>query len=97
MSAATIAHSVNPPLPLTPRAIVDRFRHHATNGAAHIQLQATKALARILGLYDQTKSLTERLRDPQTEAEPTALPEGGRQPFTLVSEEDLPDEDDDDP
>ena len=28
------------------------------------------------------------------EAEPAALPEGGRQPFTLVSEEDLPEEDD---
>ena len=34
--------------------------------------------------------------DTQTshETEPAALPEGGRAPFTIVSEEDLPEEDD---
>ena len=97
MSTFQATAQVNPPLPFTPRAIIDRLRHHATNGAAYIQLQATKSLARILGLYDQTTPLSERLRDPQTEPEQPALAEGGRRPFTLISEEDLPEEDDDYP
>ena len=95
MSAVTIAQHHNPPLPFTPKAVIDRLRLRATNGADYVQLQATKALARILGLYDQTKSLAERLRDPHSEAESEpALTEGGREPFTLVSMEDLPEEDD---
>lgn len=97
MSACTIAQPHNPPLPFTPKAVIDRLRLHATNGAAYVQLQATKALARILGLYDQSKPLAERLRDPQSDAEAPALPEGGRRPFTLISEEDLPEDDDDYP
>ena len=95
MSACTIAQHHNPPLPFTPKAVIDRLRFRATNGAAYVQLQATKALARILGLYDQTKPLAERLRDPGTAAEPPALPaETG---FDVLSEEDLPDEDDEYP
>ena len=51
MSAIT----VNPPLPYTKTAIRDHLRHHATNGPAYVQIQATKALARIIGLYDEAK------------------------------------------
>ena len=96
MSTFQAAASLNPPLPCTPRAVLDRLRHHATNGAAYVQLQASKALARILGLYDQTKPLSERLRDPQTEPEQPALPEGGRLVLAM-SEDDLTEEDDDYP
>ena len=93
--AAQTVQNHNPPLPFTPKAIIDRLRLRATNGADYVQLQATKALARILGLYDQTKPLAERLRDPQAEPDAPALPaETG---FDVLSEEDLPDDDDDYP
>ena len=51
MSAAT----VNPPLPYTKQAIRDHLRHHATNGPAYVQIQATKALARMIGLFEEAK------------------------------------------
>ena len=51
MSAAT----VNPPLPYTKDAIRDHLRHHATNGPAYVQIQATKALARMIGLFEDAK------------------------------------------
>ena len=51
MSAAT----VNPPLPYTKDAIRDHLRHHATNGPAYVQIQATKALARMIGLFEEGK------------------------------------------
>ena len=96
MSACTIVQRHNPPLPFTPAAVIDRLRFRATNGAAYVQLQATNALARILGLYDQTKPLSERLRDPVTtaEAEPAALPKGDNLEF-VTSEDQITQEDDD--
>ena len=81
--AAQTLQNHNPPLPFTPKAIIDRLRLRATNGADYVQLQATKALARILGLYDQTKPLAERLRDPQ--AEPDGARAAGRRPGSTCS------------
>ena len=53
MTAATM--TVNPPLPYTKKAIIDRLRHQATNGPAYVQLGATKTLARFIGLYEDAK------------------------------------------
>ncbi len=54
----------NPPLPFSPKAVVAKLQHQANNGPPYIQHQATNALARILGLYDQTKDLAKRLAEP---------------------------------
>ena len=50
-----MSHAANPPLPFTSDAIIDRLRHQATNGPAHVQHSATKALAHIKGLYAQAQ------------------------------------------
>ena len=55
MTAATIAQPHNPPLPFTKDAIINRLRHQATNGPAYVQHSATKALARLKGLYDEAR------------------------------------------
>ena len=55
MTAATIAQPHNPPLPFTRDAIINRLRHQATNGPAYVQHSATKALARLKGLYDEAR------------------------------------------
>ena len=63
-SHAAQFHGPNPPLKLSPRAVLNQLRFHATNGPAYVQLGATKAIARNLGLYDQTKDLAQRLAEP---------------------------------
>ena len=55
MTAATMAGQFNKPLAVNKTAIVNHLAHHATNGPAYVQLNATKALARITGLYDQAR------------------------------------------
>ena len=68
-------HWTNPPLPFSPKAVVSHLQHHATNGPAYVQLGATKALARILGLYDQTRDLAKRMAEPRLiESGPDAKP-----------------------
>ncbi len=47
--------AVNPPLPLRKDAILNHLAHHATNGPAYVQLGATKALARLTGLYAEAR------------------------------------------
>ncbi len=49
------AQTHNPPLPYTRDAIIGNLRHHASNGPAYVQIQATTALARIMGLFDEAK------------------------------------------
>ena len=49
------AMTVNPPLSVNKTAIINHLAHHATNGPAYVQLSATKALARITGLYDEAR------------------------------------------
>ena len=59
MSAITAAQSIrrpNPPLEYSKTAIREHLQLHATNGPAYVQIQATKALARMIGLYDDAKS-----------------------------------------
>ena len=53
MSASTM----NPPLPFTKDAIIGNFQIHATNGPAYVQLQATRALARLKGMYEEARLL----------------------------------------
>ena len=53
MSAATM----NAPLPFTKEAIIGNFQVHATNGPAYVQLQATRALARLKGMYEEARLL----------------------------------------
>ena len=79
MSATTHAHaylpagnkSNNPPLALKPKAILSRLQHFATNGPQYIQFQATRSLARIVGLFDRTSDAIRELgfgpADDQTE------------------------------
>ena len=54
MTIPTTGH-FNQPLPVNKTAIINHLAHHATNGPAYVQLNATKALARITGLYDQAR------------------------------------------
>ena len=69
MSAITHAHaylpsssrSNNPPLALNPRAILSQLQHFATNGPQYIQFQATRSLARIVGLFDRTSDAIREL------------------------------------
>ena len=79
MSATTHAHaylptgnnSQNPPLALNPKAILTRLQHFATNGPQYVQFQATRSLARIVGLFDRTSDAIRELgfgpADDQTE------------------------------
>ena len=55
MHPQTQTPSHNQPLPFTRDAIIGHFQHHATNGPAYVQIQATNALARIMGLFDEAK------------------------------------------
>ena len=54
------AAAINAPLPFTREAIVGHLQHHATNGPAYVQIQATKALARMLGLFDHAKQTAQQ-------------------------------------
>ena len=104
MSAITHAHafirhppaSNNPPLSLTPKAILSRLQHFATNGPQYVQFQATRSLARIVGLFDRTSDAIRELgfgpSDDQSESEqPDKTPE-----FKLVTSEDEVTKEDDD-
>ncbi|MDE2893111.1 MAG: hypothetical protein OXN86_11470 [Chloroflexota bacterium] len=55
MTVITATQQVNPPLPLRKDAILNHLAHHATNGPAYVQLGATKALARLTGLYAEAR------------------------------------------
>ena len=58
MSAITAVHAIqrpNPPLEYNKKAIREHLQHHATNGPAYVQIQATNALARMIGLYEDAK------------------------------------------
>ena len=55
MTTITATQQVNPPLPLRKDAILNHLAHHATNGPAYVQLGATKALARLTGLYAEAR------------------------------------------
>ena len=71
MSAITHAHAYintsapsqdrNPPLSLTPKAILTRLQHFATNGPQYVQFQATRSLARIVGLFDRASDAIREL------------------------------------
>ena len=68
MSAATMGATVarsrpqhNPPLKLKANAIVGRLQHFATNGPAYVQFQATRSLARIVGLFDKASDALKEL------------------------------------
>ncbi|MYD54166.1 MAG: hypothetical protein F4W96_07685 [Chloroflexi bacterium] len=104
MSAITHAHayvpsgnkSNNPPLALNPRAILSQLQHFATNGPKYIQFQATRSLARIVGLFDRTSDAIRELgfgpADDQSESEQSSQP--GE--FKLITGEDEITEEDDD-
>ena len=88
MSAITHAHAYintpsqdrNPPLSLTPKAILSRLQHFATNGPLYVQFQATRSLARIVGLFDRTSDAIRELGFAPSES-------------TQQSEEHVPDDD----
>ena len=104
MSAITHAHayvrattpSSNPPLALNPRAILKQLQHFATNGPAYVQFQATRSLARIVGLFDRTSDAIRELgfgpSDDQTEPEQPQQPEELK---LVTSEDEVTKEDDD--
>ena len=77
MSAITHAHaylrttpSNNPPLALNPRAILKQLQHFATNGPQYVQFQATRSLARIVGLFDRTSDAIRELGFGPSESAP---------------------------
>ena len=90
MSAITHAHAYinssapsqdrNPPLSLAPKAILSRLQHFATNGPLYVQFQATRSLARIVGLFDRTSDAIRELGFGPSES-------------TQQSEEHIPDDD----
>ncbi|MDE2987500.1 MAG: hypothetical protein OXT70_05535 [Chloroflexota bacterium] len=106
MSAITHAHaylpsgnkSNNPPLALNPRAILSQLQHFATNGPKYIQFQATRSLARIVGLFDRTSDAIRELgfgpTDDQTEPNQPDQPEEFK---FVTSDDELTEEDDDYP
>ena len=55
MTVITATQQSNPPLPLRKDAILNHLAHHATNGPAYVQLGATKALARLTGIYAEAR------------------------------------------
>ena len=77
-SATTHAHaylpsgnkSQNPPLALNSKAILTRLQHFATNGPQYIQFQATRSLARIVGLFDRTSDAIRELGFGPSESAP---------------------------
>ena len=89
MSAITHAHAYintpsqdrNPPSPSPPKAILSRLQHFATNGPQYVQFQATRSLARIVGLFDRTSDAIRELGFAPSES-------------TQQSEEHIPDDDD---
>ena len=66
MSASTM----NPPLPFTKDAIIGNFQIHATNGPAYVQLQATRALARLKGMYEEARLLAREAFKTQAPGHP---------------------------
>ncbi len=98
MSAATMGVAVarsrpqhNPPLSLKAGAIVGRLQHFATNGPAYVQFQATRSLARIVGLFDKASDALRELglsRDNQQEPEQQPEEHSGLYPVSESSEED---------
>ena len=63
ISSQAMTSTANPPLAYTKEAIRGHLQHHATNGPAYVQIQATKALARMIGLYDEAKDAAGRTKD----------------------------------
>ena len=63
ISNQAMTSTANPPLAYTKEAIRGHLQHHATNGPAYVQIQATKALARMIGLYDEAKDAVGRTKD----------------------------------
>ena len=98
MSASTMGAAVarsrpqhNPRLPLKAGAIVKRLQHFATNGPAYIQFQATRSLARIVGLFDKASDALRELgfsRDNQQDSNPQPEEHNGLYPVDENSEED---------
>ena len=80
MSAITQAHAYinssapsqdrNPPLSLAPKAILSQLQHFATNGPQYVQFQATRSLARIVGLFDRTSDAIRELGFGRSESAP---------------------------
>ncbi|MDE2989277.1 MAG: hypothetical protein OXT70_14695 [Chloroflexota bacterium] len=103
MSAITHAHayirttpSHNPPLALNPRAILSQLQHFATNGPQYVQFQATRSLARIVGLFDRASDAIRELGFGPTDD--TTEPEQPQQPEELklvTSDDEITKEDDD--
>ncbi len=56
LNATNAIQKTNPPLEFSKKAIREHLQFHATNGPAYVQIQATKALARMIGLYDDAKN-----------------------------------------
>ncbi len=67
ISNQAMTSTANPPLAYTKEAIRGHLQHHATNGPAYVQIQATKALARMIGLYDEAKDAARKTKDAALE------------------------------
>ena len=66
IAIAKTAKTGNQPLPYTKQAIKDHLAYQATHGPAYVQFQATNAMARIMGLYEEgTLSVRQAFKDAQ--------------------------------
>ena len=78
LNAANAIQNTNPPLDYNKKAIREHLQFHATNGPAYVQIQATKALARMIGLYDDAKKGVNDMVDKAKQNRPDPLREGRR-------------------
>ena len=98
MSAITHAHAFNTPLATGPttrpspspqEAILSRLQHFATNGPQYVQFQATRSLARIVGLFDRTSDAIRELgfgpSDQSESEQPDKHPNSSRRPAKTKS------------
>ena len=98
MSAITHAHaylpsgnkSQNPPLALNPKAILTRLQHFATNGPQYVQFQATRSLARIVGLFDRTSDAIRELGFGPAESAPQSEDQHPDDDDQLEEDDDYP-------
>ena len=98
MSAITHAHaftqapsaSNNPPLALNPKAILTRLQHFATNGPQYVQFQATRSLARIVGLFDRTSDAIRELGFGPSESAPQSEDQHPDDDDQLEEDDDYP-------
>ena len=74
LNAANAIQKTNPPLEFSKKAIREHLQFHATNGPAYVQIQATKALARMIGLYEDARLIARQAFEAAKSAAQEVIP-----------------------